>query len=58
MLNMFLFGGSALKPGEKPPEPTIPPPKVASETEKQNALEIKLQSMTRKQVSILPSYSR
>lgn len=40
---------TALKPGEKPPEPTIPPPKVASETEKQNALEIKLQSMTRKQ---------
>ena len=50
-LNLDLFGDLALKPGEKPPEPTVPTPKEASEKEKENAIEITLQNMEKKQVN-------
>ena len=51
VLILFLFGYLALKPGEKAPEPTVPVPKQASEKEKQNSVEIKLENMKKSQVN-------
>jgi len=41
----------ALKVGEKPPDPTVPPPKPASEQEIQNSVELRLANMTKEQVN-------
>ena len=41
----------ALKKGEKPPDPTVPPPKVASELEIQNSVEVRAANITKDQVN-------
>ena len=45
-MNPLCFHDLALLPGEKPPDPTVPVPKEASENEEQNSVEIQIQDMT------------
>jgi len=48
---LYFINGTcqALKVGEKPPDPTVPPPKPASEQEIQNSVELRLANMTKDQ---------
>lgn len=47
------FHDLALLPGEKPPDPTVPVPKDASENEVQNSVEIQMPNMKKSEVTAL-----
>jgi len=47
------FHDLALLPGEKPPDPTVPVPKEASDNEVQNSVNITVPSMTLIEVTAL-----
>lgn len=47
------FHDLALLPGEKPPDPTVPVPKDASENEMQNSVEIQMPNMKKSEVTAL-----
>ena len=52
-LNPLCFHDLALLPGEKPPDPTVPVPKEASDNEEENSVEIQIRDMTLLEVTAL-----